>query len=86
MRCLRRPTEHALHMYIQLDKVHDMDRCQMDSRATHRRPEAKGEKNKAAAALPRCISMTYYLASLRLQLWQARSGIKYKEATGGCRW
>ena len=44
MKCLRRPTEHALHMYIQLDKVHDMDRCQMDSRATHTHPETKGEK------------------------------------------
>ena len=73
-------------MYIQLDKVHDMDRCQMDSRATHRCPEAKGEKNKAAAALPRCISMACYIAPLWLQLWQACSDLKFKEATGGCRW
>ena len=31
-------------VYIQLGKVRDMDRCQMDSRVTHRRPEAKGGK------------------------------------------
>ena len=30
-----------VHVYIQLDKVRDMDRCQMGSRAMHRRPEAK---------------------------------------------